>query len=132
MNRLYLIDGVFKNIVNNNYSKLLLKRIDDVKYINLKTLKYEQYNELDFYCDVFDNLNMNHKVTYFCPIDFMKYNNIHEITDYEIYKDDKYFNMKNLNNLNYIQNSNNVLFFLEKDQNIYDEYERNILSNVAF
>ena len=40
MDRLYFVEGVFKNIVNNNYSKLLLKRIDSVKFVNLKTLRY--------------------------------------------------------------------------------------------
>lgn len=132
MNRLYFVEGVFKNIVNSNNSKLLLNKINNVKLMNLKTLKHEQYTEFDFYCDVFDNLNMNYKITYFCPIDFMKYNNFHEIVDYELYENNKYFNMINSNNHNYIQDSNNVLFFLEKEQYKYDEYEKNILSNIAF
>ena len=57
---------------------------------------------------------MNNKVSYFCPIDFMKYNNIHEVVDYELYNNNKYFNMKNFNNLSYLQDSNNVLFFKKR------------------
>ena len=136
MNRAYYLQGVFKNIINNNNSKLLLLNIKYANMINLTSMHSTKIDGIQFYCDILNNINEKNTVHLIDPLEYIKNGNYHKLYNFEVFNNENYFEMFSNNTDIYTVNDFNHALFLVKDINKINEcnkyYESEIMKNIAF